>query len=40
MANPTSRSTLKEFPRNFFYENDDLIKKNTELEKQRISTWL
>ena len=28
------RSTLKEFPRNFFYEYD-LIKKNTQLEKQR-----
>jgi len=28
------RSTLKEFPRNFFYEYDT-IKKNTQLEKQR-----
>ena len=28
------RSTLKEFPRNFFY-GDDKIKKNTRLEKQR-----
>ena len=28
------RSTLKEFPRNFFY-GDDTIKKNTRLEKQR-----